>query len=590
MAWLASLLLAAGAIPHAAHAAPAAQSYTYAECSRADAAVLEAELTTLAQGILLEGSQSLDLAALVNRTWRDVDADAALDAAVASAVAQVRADEGYWQRLWSGWSADKAGELADKVAGLTFADPGWQATLDELVAAIAAGLVVELDAHMARAASSTLLCLQDYVGEQYSATLFAAFQTQVSQGVAAAPALNDVADVAISPLSLHTKGLTGVGVIVATQVTRRIAQGLAQQITGRLAGKIAGRVLGRLGSTIVPYVGWVVGIGLLAWDLWDGNDGALPTIQEAFQTEEVKAEVRAEVTAAVQEGLSGELTALAGTLAGNLLTTWQGFCTDHGVICEVAAAQPPLRARLNATPISDLPRLVQVVDFYWSELGEAQLTAALNDGTLAALLALPPAADAILAWTGSPPQTLAWAEAAGEQLPVVIASGLYQQVDPLALPTLPLAALLTIGDNAAIHRLAQIPVDALLPLLQLPTQVVQQLAAAESVESLTWLGRHLATLPAEKAASVAAAVVGGATTVAQLQTPPVAAPVTVPVTVTAPVTVGAPVAVAAPDSPPVDWEQRLDNSLLIAAGLLVLLLLAAGLAAALRPDPTRWAE
>jgi hypothetical protein len=169
---------------------------------------------------------------------------------------------------------------------------------------------------------------------------------------------------------------------------------------------------------------------------------------------------------------------------------------------------------------------------------------------------------------------------------VVIASGLYQQVDPLALPTLPLAALLTIGDNAAIHRLAQIPVDALLPLLQLPTQVVQQLAAAESVESLTWLGRHLATLPAEKAASVAAAVVGGATTVAQLQTPPVAAPVTV----TAPVTVGAPVAVAAPDSPTVDWEQRLDNSLLIAAGLLVLLLLAAGLAAALRPDPTRWAE
>ena len=42
MAWLASLLLAAGAIPHAAYAAPAAQSYTYAECSRADAAALRA--------------------------------------------------------------------------------------------------------------------------------------------------------------------------------------------------------------------------------------------------------------------------------------------------------------------------------------------------------------------------------------------------------------------------------------------------------------------------------------------------------------------------------------------------------------------
>ena len=272
--------------------APMRQGYTYAECSQADAAAVQGEMTTIAQGLLTQASSGLDVNALVARQWQETNIGVTLDQAVDAAIVRLQAREGYWSRFWSGWSADKAEEFAAQAATEAFNDPALTAKLDELAAAIAASLVIEMETATAQSASSALLCLQDYVGEQYSATLFTAFQAEVSQELGAELALEDAVQVQVAPLDDHTKGLTGIGVIVASQITRRIAASLAQKITGRLAGKIAGRVLGRLGSSVIPYIGWAVGAGLIICDLVEGSQGALPQISESLQREEVKQEVR----------------------------------------------------------------------------------------------------------------------------------------------------------------------------------------------------------------------------------------------------------------------------------------------------------
>ena len=64
---LMALLLALASVlqPQRVYAAPLAQTYTYAECSRADIDAVQAEMTTLAQGVLVEGSSGLDIDALV---------------------------------------------------------------------------------------------------------------------------------------------------------------------------------------------------------------------------------------------------------------------------------------------------------------------------------------------------------------------------------------------------------------------------------------------------------------------------------------------------------------------------------------------
>lgn len=490
--------LASVLLPHAAFAAAPAQEYTYAECSRLDEAAVEAEMTQLAHSVLVEGSSGLDIETLVATTWRTLGADATFNAAVDGGISRIQAERDYWGRLWSGWSADKAEEFAGQVAIYAFEDPALQAKMEEISTAIAGSLVLELQSAAARSASSALLCLQDYVGENYSTTLFAAFQQTVSQEIETAPQLDGSATVEISPLEMHSKGLTGLGVIVATQITRRVALSLAQKITGRLAGKIAGRVLGRLGSSVIPYVGWAVGVGLLVWDLVEGSQGALPTIREALQAEEVKQEVRAEIAAAVREGVAAEVETLSSTLAGTLVGQWQTFCSHHGVVCRLAGENMIYRGLLDNLPVSDLTRFVQLTDFFWVELGAEQLAAALDDGTFAKLLAAPVEIEAILGWTGSTAVTLAWLELAQDQLPQVVQWRLYETIDPHTMTTLSLASLLAIDDNAIIHKLRVLPANQLLTLLQLPAADLKQIVSTATPEQLGWFAGHLATLPASK--------------------------------------------------------------------------------------------
>lgn len=595
-------VLASVLLPHEAYAAsslaPVIQEYTYAECSRADEEAVQAEMAALAHSVLVEGSSGLDIDALVASTWRTLGADAAFDAAVDAGIARVQTERGYWERFWSGWSADKAEEFAGQVAIYAFEDAALKAKLDEISAAIANSLVLELEAAAARSASSALLCLQSYVGEQYSATLFSAFEARVSQELDADLELGE-SQVMISPLEMHNKGLTGVGVIVATQITRRVAQALAQKITGRLAGKIAGRVLGRLGSSVIPYVGWAVGVGLLVWDLWEGSQGALPTIRDALQAEEVKQEVRAEISAAVAEGVADEVETLASTLAVTLVGQWQEFCANHGVVCQLAAENSTFRALLDNLPVANLTRLVQLTDFYWSELGKAPLVAAVNDGTLAKLLAAPPTLDLILTETGDPATTLLWWEIAGDALPKVVELRLFETIDPHEMPQLSLAAFLSIDNNAIIHKLQVLPIEQLLILLQLPTADLTQIAATATPDELDWLAAYLATLPKEEATETGHALATGQVTIAMLQSPPQAADndtqggevagvqeelESAEASATAPVA-GVPEVVAT-------WWALLvnsglaDNGVAVAAMVVVFLLIAVGMVLALRRELT----
>lgn len=600
-----SIAAASVLLPQRVYAAPSSQEYTYAECSRADEAAVQSEMAELAHSVLVEGSSGLDIGALVATTWRTLGADATFDAAVEAGIARVQAERGYWERFWSGWSADKAEEFAGQVAAYAFEDAALKAKLDELSTAIANSLVLELQAAAARSASSALLCLQEYVGTQYSDTLFLAFQESVSQELQTEVDLEGSSSVAIAPLEMHTKGLTGVGVIVATQITRRVAQSLAQKITGRLAGKIAGRVLGRLGSSVVPYIGWAVGVGLLVWDLWEGSQGALPTIRDALQAEEVKEEVRAEISAAVAEGVAAEIETLASTLADTLVGQWQSFCTDHGVVCQMAAENSDFRALLDHLAVADLTRLVQLTDFYWSAFDEGaskdEFLSAVADGTLAKLLAAPPDADAILTWSGSPAVTLAWVELAGDHLPEVVELHLYETIDPLQFTPLSLANLLAIGDNAIIHKLQVLSTDQLLILLQLPTEDLRQVTAIATPDELSWLAGYLTTLPATQATAVARELASGKKTIASLQMPPVAAPdesaadegaAANPLAASdgqmsadAPTEAARPV-IGMPGVVATLWEPVASNGVAVAAGIIVLFLIALGVALAMRREFT----
>jgi hypothetical protein len=512
-------------LPHAAQAGLPAQEYLYAECSRADAAAIQAEIETMALAPLIAGGSGLDVDTLVARHWSDLGAGAVFDQEVDAAIVRLQANTDYWTRFLSGWSSQHAEALANQVAADAFNSPVFQTKLDELATALAAGLVAEMDASAARSASSALLCLQSFVGERYSATLFDAFAQRIGQDLAPAVGVEASAPVAIAPVDLHLKALTGVGVIIAAQISRRIAVSLSQKIAGRLAGRIAGRVLGRIGTSVIPYIGWVVGAGLIVWDLVEGSQGALPQIREALQAETVKQEMRAEIAAAVREGLQAETQTLAATLAGTLVGEWQQYCADHDDLCTLAAEGDDFRGLLDATPVDRLDRLAALVSLFLADLGRPQLDAALADGTLAELLALPPEADAVLAATGSPQTVLAWATLAGPDFARMVELELYRELAPEQLTPAAFATLVAFADHATMHKLLALPPARWQILARLPSAELESIVAATPSDDLVWLAAYLAGQTPAAAEALAAQLAAGAVTVAALQAPPTAVPV-----------------------------------------------------------------
>jgi len=390
---LTSVLLPASAL---------AQDYTYGECSEVEPGALEAEIEALARVVLTEGQGQLNIDAIVERQWVDVGMDATLDAEVERAVLALMTEEPYWERFWSGWSGDKAEEFATLITDRVFSSTIFMAKLDELAMAIADEVTVELEAIAARSASSSLLCMQQYVGERYSESLLTLFEAEIRTDIDVADLDARSGELGISQLDTHSKAAVGASIIIATQLVRRISVQLGKKIAGRVAGRIVGRVVGKLGSSLIPVAGWLVGGGLIVWDLVEGGKGSLPQIEEALQSEEVKEALRTEIVAAVEAGLDGEVNTMAAQIADELVGEWDGFCERHRYLCSLPEESAEFRAVLDATSVEDLEKISGLVDIFMTDLDRH--TAALMGHSMGAGTAL--GSCTISAWVKHLPSTL----------------------------------------------------------------------------------------------------------------------------------------------------------------------------------------
>lgn len=520
--WLLLVLIGALVVSAApVSAAPAGQGetasqYTVGDCSRIDRAQLRSEIEGHVLAVLQNEATPLDVDAIVARAWAELDMDAAIDAEVARAVNEIMTSEDYLNRLISGWWGEKAQEYAERVANDAFGSPTFRAKLDELSARIGNEVAQEIDARFAQAASVALLCLQAYVGEQYSEAFFTLFAQRVQQETQTLD-LEPLAAPELSALTDHQLALAGVGTILATQLVYRLSQKLSQKIAQRVAGKVVGRILGRAGSSFIPIAGWVVGIGMIVYDLWEGGQGALPQIQEGLQSQEVKLKIQEEIATAVKDDLPEQASIIALETAVSLTEQWQGFCGAYEYVCAVAEDNADFQRLLQEVTLGEMESVAGLVSFYMRELGRAELDRALADGTLTQLLAMPDAALAVLRGSHSTVNAIAWATLAGDQLDLVAGWGMYQRATPGEFTPATFAALTALGEEGA-QKLLALPADKRAALLALPGDVLARLVAVEPVADLDWLAGYL-LLPGEQPQTLVQDVVEGRVSVAELRNP-----------------------------------------------------------------------
>lgn len=467
----------------------AGRQYTYGDCSRIDSSQLRSEIEAHVLAVLQNEVTPIDIDAIVERAWIAVGMDAAIDFEVARATDSVRTSEDYLNRLLSGWWGEKAEEYAERIANDAFGSPGFRLKLEELSAAVGAEVARQTEAQFAQAASAALLCLQAYVGEQYSDTFFDLFAREVQQETQALQ-LNPLATPSVSSLTGHRLALAGVGTIVATQLIFRLSQKLGEKLAQRVAGRIVGRILGRAGSSFIPIAGWVVGIGMIVYDLWEGSEGALPQIQEGLQGEEVKFKIRQEIADAVRDDLPEQAPLIALETASSLIEQWQGFCGAYEYVCQVAEENVNFRRLLQEVTLDELESVAGLVSFYMRQLGRAELDRALADGSLSLLLTLPNVTFTILSETHSTAETLAWAMLAGEELGSVADWGMHRRAKPDEFTAATFAALLALGDDG-VQKMLALPPQKRAVLLDLDGEMLARLVAEQPVGDLDWLAGYL---------------------------------------------------------------------------------------------------
>ena len=146
-------------------------SYTFEECEQVSEASLRDELNRITQAVFAEGRSGISVVEIVGRTWHELGMDSRVDQEVNLAVELVRSDTTFWDLIWSGWSVSKAEELAVRVAEETFGSESFGAYFDELSTEIAYDIVDEIRLVTAVSASTALLCVQEFIGDRFSATM-----------------------------------------------------------------------------------------------------------------------------------------------------------------------------------------------------------------------------------------------------------------------------------------------------------------------------------------------------------------------------------------------------------------------------------
>lgn len=461
-------------------------SYTFQECDALEEAALRAELNSIAQQALR--AEDLDISRIVEQRWIQYDVGAVIDSVVDQASARARKSENYFGRLWSGWSPEKANEVANKVANDAFGSEEFREAIERLSQGIAESVVEKIEIAAAQSASSALSCLQAFIGGRYSNNMVAMFEGEIRQDL-------DKADFAaqqgqIGMAQMHSTALAGVGVIIGTQIAKR----LARKLTQRIAGRVATRIVGRGAVALVPVAGWVVGLGLIAWDLVEGADGALPQVQASLKSDEVKREIQKEVAAAVAPELEKELPKIARQVSNDVYSTWLEFKKQYAMVLKLAEREPAFREILDNAANEDIFRLSRLVSVSLETVGQEQLDAAIRSGLFARLLALPESAAKLLGASRSYDTVIAWSERAGGQLDALTELEIHKLKSPDEVDKETLAALVALDDKAAVAKLLVLDDEHSAALLGLPSDTLRRLAKRFGEDDLGWLASYLAVM------------------------------------------------------------------------------------------------
>jgi hypothetical protein len=503
--WLSALMILSLILPNAsAVAAPSHQAQdeatAFRSCANIDEDRIQDELNRVVQQIFGDVRAKLDLEEIVERQWTATGMDAALDKAVEAGVESARRETNGWDKFVTAWSPAAAEELAGIVAKNTFTSAEFTTAFEHFSNSVADEIELALVEPAAKSYSQAIYCLQTFLGARYSQAMVQAFQESLKgeiggvDGITISPAASDL-------IESHIGAITGIGVMIVTQLTRKLVaemlEEVGERIVGSLGKRIAGNVMKRIlgaGTKAIPIVGWTIGVILTFSDLLNSLDGSLPIIKEILLAPETKAHIRSQVVLTLDEELelAEKVPAIARQVADKLYDEWRIMRGKMRKVLDLCERDETFCGFFEAIESGEsLKRLLEIADVLPVESLQTTLDDAIENGALAEALALPSGVVTIVQDTGSLETAVAWGKLAGSRLNDVARLKIHEIRTPEEFDPEHLEGILALDNKALAAKALVLTNEQLDVLISLPLTVFNDLVTLFEAKQLGWLADRL---------------------------------------------------------------------------------------------------
>ncbi len=335
-------------VPHAA-LAQATPTVTVDECRNLSDADVRDRIRDLAATSLGSELKAIDYQALVNLWWAKADVNGRLDREVDAAIAAVRADTGWFDRAYSTVSKSSAARYATAVSDRTYNSEGFKSALNEMATGVAKDVGTQIEKATAKVSNPIIACVQTALQSRYGGAIAQVF-VQESQKNLETNAEQPAVKIETSDLiATNAASISGIVLIV----TRRVIAEIVESLGARIAGVVASR--------LVSAVAGLVGLALIAKDIYDAGSGVFPIIADRMKSDETKNIIRAEVGKTIQADISQQVGKIAQETADRLYAGWLDFKQKYNRLLELSERSDAFANFLKDRRLDQLGKRGQIV-------------------------------------------------------------------------------------------------------------------------------------------------------------------------------------------------------------------------------------
>ena len=474
--------------PTSVFAAPMQNTdYILPKCEEISQPQLRVDLNRILEEFIADET-NINFGAIVNRQWLSLNVDSAMDSEIDKAVDAISDNTNLINKFKSSWSSSKTEELTNQVTEIAFNSPALKSKFNQVSQNVATEISDQLELASTNSSSYAIDCLQKFVNRQYSQTFVDIFSQKVNASVPDSQESNASLEPNTELINRHKFGFAG-GTILALSITGRR---IAKTIGTRIFSQIGERILGRIGSAVIPFVGETVGALMIANDIYQSLDGALPEIKKSLKSPEVKQIFKEKITNTVEEQIRAESPQIARELSNDIYAKWLDFQKDYRETLSLAEELPDFKSILAKT--TDLSKISLLLDTTLNNTGRSQLVTSIQNGTFEQALSLPEISYKILENTHSLPVMVDWANLAGNQIKDVVGLEIYKHLSPQELERQLLMEIISLQDSMAIAKISLLDIDSIRNLLTISKHNLLSLAEKLTADDLQNLAGYLGEL------------------------------------------------------------------------------------------------